>query len=271
MWHQRRELTPQIVALLITGILVLAGLTVWRLVLAPPAHPLLVNFSGETMGTYYTVKLPGVYPAGRVKALSSAIERVLEDVNAKMSTYDPASELSRFNASDSIEPIPMSDDTLMVMALALEVSAATGGAYDVTVGPLVNAWGFGPEGQRRRPTRDEVENLRTRVGYEKLRIDLVAGTAQKLSPTLYVDLSSVAKGFGVDKVAEAVDAEGISDYLIEIGGEVRTRGVNAEGDSWRVGIRKPVDDEVAVWRLIPLSGQSDGDLGRLSELLHGRR
>ena len=111
--------------------------------------------------------------------------------------------------------------------MAQRVSEASGGAFDVTVGPLVNAWGFGPEGRAVDPPSDEeVAALRERVGYRMLEVDEEAQTIRKARPDLYCDLSAIAKGYGVDKVAESLEQAGFQDYMVEIGGEVRARGRN---------------------------------------------
>jgi thiamine biosynthesis lipoprotein len=224
-------------------------------------------FEGATMGTTYTVKVVTQGPLGASSApkqeqVQQVIEERLADVDEKMSTYRPTSELSRFNRSRATEPFPVSAETLEVFAEAQRISAATGGAFDITVGPLVNAWGFGPDGPSNIPSEDDLAALRNSVGYTKLIIDPTAGTARKTDPALYVDLSSVAKGYAVDRVAELLEELDLPNYLVEIGGEVRVNGHNAENAPWQVGIQKPVDDELKPFRIVALTSgaiASSGD------------
>jgi thiamine biosynthesis lipoprotein len=197
-------------------------------------------FEGATMGTIYTVKVvaPEMSEADQA-ATREALRAALDAVDARMSTYKPDSELSRFNRQGDGRPFRFSADTMRVFLLAREVSDATGGAFDVTVGPLVNAWGFGPSKPARPPTDAEIASLRERVGYRNLVIDANAQTVTKTRPDIYADLSAIAKGFGVDEAARSLDARGLANYMVEVGGEVRVRGHNAAGKPWQVGIERP--------------------------------
>lgn len=251
-------------------------LAAWAAACAPAAdRPALHRISGSTMGTTFAVRVvaDGV-GAGRIDALQAAVERVLARVDGRMSTWRPDSELSRFNALRSSEPFPVSADTLAVFRHALEISALTGGAFDVTVAPLVDAWGFGPPGRPAAfPDAAEIERLRARVGYRKLRIDAAASTIRKLHPLLAADLSALAKGYAVDQVAELLRGEGFESYLVEVGGEVRARGRSARGDAWRVGIERPAPGPPGVQRLLGLRGlalATSGDYRNYHEV-EGRR
>jgi thiamine biosynthesis lipoprotein len=207
------------------------------------------------MGTTYRVKavLGGSsFNTPLIDRLGSAVGDTLDSVNRKMSTYDPDSELSEFNGFDAGAAFAISDDTAAVIACALEVAEASGGAFDITVGPLVNAWGFGPGGRRQAPNDDNLSELRARVGYRKLRLDAEARTIQKLESELNCDLSALAKGFAVDKLAEAFDELGVTRYLIEVGGEVRARGTNKRGEPWSLGIEKPSDARRQLQRAVRL-------------------
>jgi thiamine biosynthesis lipoprotein len=195
-----------------------------------------VELRGKTMGTTYLVRCSDI---ADTTGLQAAIDAVLRDVNARMSTYDPQSELARFNRAGTIAPTPLSPPLLELLTLAHQVSAASDGAFDVTVGPLVNAFGFGKDGERSPPDEAELASLRQRVGYRLLTIDRTAGTVTRAVAELEIDLSAIAKGYGVDLVARALEARGIVDYMVEIGGEVRVRGHNAQGQPWRIGIEHP--------------------------------
>ena len=169
-----------------------------------------------------------------------------------MSTYLPDSELSRINATDSAERIPVSASLALVLQAAQEVSRATRGAFDVTVGPLVNLWGFGPEQDFTVPAEEQVNRSLRLVGYEKLRLDPAASTLKKAHNGVSIDLSSIAKGYGVDRIADYLDSLQLDNYLVEIGGEIRARGVNGEQLPWQIGIEQPVAGQRGVQRIIKL-------------------
>lgn len=211
-------------------------------------------FRGATMGTYYTVQVAArALPEERLEELRELIEAELEDVNAKMSTYRPESEISRFNRHAETTPFALSAATLAVISEALETSRLTGGALDVTIAPLVNAWGFGPETSTPELTADEVAALLEQIGSDRLELDFEAGTVSKEAGDLSCDLSSVAKGYGVDRLAEALSSRGLTDFWVEVGGEVRAAGRNGEGRIWRLGIERPRFEPGAVQRIIPLA------------------
>jgi len=224
---------------------------------APPPSAKVFAFEGGTMGTTYTVKVvvPAMTAAERAAA-HDAIRAALDAVDESMSTYKPDSELSRFNRHVGGVPFRLSAETIRVFLLAQEVSDATHGAFDVTVGPLVNAWGFGPIRQASRPTDAELEAIRARVGYRKLVIDAAALTITKTRPDTYADLSAIAKGFGVDQVARALDARGLENYMAEVGGEVRVKGRNAAGIPWQVGIERPEATPRQAHLVVPMSNLS---------------
>ncbi len=221
-------------------------------------HERVPEFSGATMGTVYKVKVVLPDPAGMdLPALQRHIEAALEDVNARMSTYRDDSELSRFNAHASTGPFPVSAATCEVFRLAQEISKQTGGVFDITVGPLVNAWGFGPEDVPENPLSDlEVDALLAHTGYGKIAVDTANLTVQKADPAMYCDLSAIAKGYAVDRVCAILEEAGFRDYMVEVGGEVRTGGVNGEGKPWRIGIVNPDPVQGDIELIVPLSGQS---------------
>ncbi len=213
-------------------------------------------FRGGTMGTYYAVKVAAVegLSEARLAEVRTVIEGELEDVNAKMSTWIEDSELSRFNRHRETEPFEVSAATLEVVAAALEVAELTGGAYDVTIGPLVDAWGFGAGEDLLDLSDDEIRRVAESVGYAMLEVDPEARTLRKRRPDLHCDLSSIAKGYAVDRVAAALLAQGFADVWAEVGGEVRATGRNAEGRVWRLGIERPELEPGALQRILPLDG-----------------
>ncbi|HEY0922042.1 FAD:protein FMN transferase [Rheinheimera pacifica] len=218
----------------------------------PPTEQYQLN--GNTMGTYYVVKF---YTDAAVDktALQHQIDTELELVNDLMSTYRPESELMRFNRHSDGSVFPLSPQTHTVVAEALRIAGQTQGVLDVTVGPLVELWGFGARGRIEHAPDDAIiQQTRAVVGFDKLT--LTAQGLQKANPELAVDLSPIAKGFGVDQVAAILEQNGITNYLVEIGGEMRLKGVKPEQQPWKIAIEKPVNNERAVQRiLVP------GDIG----------
>ena len=233
-------------------------------------------FSGDTMGTTYHIKVvaPESQMDNQSDAVAAAIQERLDRVIALMSTYEPNSELSRFNAQTDNTPFAVAPETFNVFQIAQQVSAETSGAFDVTVGPLVNAWGFGADGKRSEPTQEDIAALLKRVGYQKLTLDPLTSTVQKQQADLYCDLSSVAEGYAVDLVAEKLDALHLENYMVEIGGEVRTRGKNRANQPWQIGIQKPDEQGLVAGAVVALSGQSlstSGDYRKFIESPDGRR
>ena len=241
---------------------------------------LLYSLQGGVFGTYYVVKLvvdrdavAVAEPSPEERALPF-IEEELAEVDRLMSTYRDDSEISAFNRQQTVEPIAVSPQTLEVFTAAVELAELTGGALDITVGPLVEAWGFGPSGVGgTAPADAALEEMLARVGYDKLRLDAEAGTITKTVPDLDCDLSSLAKGYGVDRVLERLVAEGFDHVLVEIGGEVRTAGQNLSGEPWRLGIERPMASRGEVQRVVALENESlatSGDYRQYREV-DGRR
>lgn len=212
---------------------------------APAAD--LWSLDGSTMGTTYMVKISGT-PDGEdwLEETSFAIEAELRRVNDQMSTYLKTSELSRFNDWASTDWFPVSRQTADVVQLALEIGDRSGGRLDVTVGPLVDRWSFGP-GKRSRdvPRDDEIESIRRKVGHSHLEVRMDPPAIKKTIPELRVDLSAIGKGHGVDRVVALLKSRGADNVFVEIGGEVRVRGMKQTPRGpvpWKVGVQKPDAD-----------------------------
>ncbi len=213
-----------------------------------------LQFSGSTMGSTYTVKLGA---AGQDAAgLSALVQATLDDIEGRMSLFRDDSELAAFNRAGAGAPIAMTDGFAAVLAAAVDVSHWSGGAFDVTVAPLVETWGFGTRKTRTVPTATALADERRRVDWHSLVLDKSKRSVTKRHAGLQVDLGGIAKGYGVDRVAAALDARGVEHYMIEAGGELRTRGVNAVGEPWRIGIEEPdAMPQRARWA-VPLSGRA---------------
>jgi thiamine biosynthesis lipoprotein len=203
------------------------------------------------MGTTYHVKVVDTPDEIVAEALQFDIDEVLSEINRQMSTYDPDSELSRFNRSSSTDWVATSPGLAEVVDAALRISQLTEGAFDVTVGPLVNLWGFGPAPQTNGVPADRaVAEARARVGYQRIQVRTSPPAIRKDRADVDLDLSAIAKGYGVDQIAEYLEALGITNYLVEIGGELRGRGHNARGVDWTVAIEKPTPGERLVEQVI---------------------
>ncbi len=208
------------------------------------------QLSGQTMGTTWNVTVVPAEGSSLAPALQTDIQGILDAVNASMSTYREDSEISRFNALAPGEWQQISTDFYRVLSAAIGVGRESGGAFDVTVGPLVDRWGFGPVPAREElPTQDEIQSLLTQVGQDQLRVDGEGSRLRKLAPRR-LDLSSIAKGFAVDEVARQLESVGIVNYLVEVGGEMRLSGHSPRGDTWRIAIEEPDSEGRAVARAI---------------------
>ena len=204
-------------------------------------QPTVVVFSGPTMGTRYTVRVvvPSLDDDERDR-IQMAIEAELALADRLLSTWNAESELSRFNAHASTEPFPLAPETMGLLEIAREVTELSGGAFDVTVGPLVQAWGFGPAGPPpRTPSAEALAELRTRVGQGLLRLDPGAGTAAKTRPDVACDLSALAPGWTADRIAAALGDLGHRRLIVDVGGEVAARGRRVDGTRWRVAVEAP--------------------------------
>ena len=170
-----------------------------------------------------------------------------KDIEAELAKVDAS--LSPFNERSIITAVNENRDTVVnkmfsdVFALAMKISDSTNGAFDITVAPLVNAWGFGFKGGA-MPSHHQVDSLKALVGYHK--VSLTNGRVSKTDPRIMLDCSSIAKGYGCDVVAKFLSAKGIDNYMVEIGGEIVTHGISEKRLPWKIGVTKPVDDSLSV-------------------------
>ncbi|MEM8556076.1 MAG: FAD:protein FMN transferase [Pseudomonadota bacterium] len=219
----------------------------------PFGAPESFTISGETMGTTYNVTVVDPPRGVDETTVSAAIEGALANVNGKMNNWNPGSEVSQFSASDSTDPVPASSEMVTVMAEANRINALSGGKFDVTLAPLINLWGFGPkEPGEPIPSDAEIEAALEHVGQSTL-LTLRDDTLQKALPQVSVNLSAIAKGYGVDAIGGALENEGIARYLVEIGGDLLAKGQNAEDRPWSIGIERPDAAQQTVEVIIPVS------------------
>ncbi|MCA9127541.1 MAG: FAD:protein FMN transferase [Planctomycetales bacterium] len=236
--------------------------------------PVVQMLSGQTMGTTYSIKLVPTEQMPPLEELAERIEQELESVNRQMSTYRDDSEISNFNAFRSLDWFSVSSQTAQTVATAIDISAASQGAFDVTVSPLVNLWGFGPQGQATSvPDQATINDTLAKCGYQHLQVRLEPPALRKDLADIEVDLSAIAKGHGVDRVAELLEDEGVRSYFVEIGGEVRTKGAKADGKPWRVGIERPTVSSRLLHMALELDDQAiatSGNYRNYYQLGNGR-
>ena len=214
------------------------------------------KLSGRTMGTTWSVVVANPITSHDQEVLQANIETVLAEVNRQMSTYDPTSEISQFNQSDQLDTwYPVSELFAMTTAKALGFSEVSNGAFDPTIGPLVNLWGFGPDaGVEALPSEVVIGEAKSQVGFASISVrapETDGGSAIRKSAQRRLDLSAIAKGLGVDQVYRLLDDQGYANFLVEIGGEVRVKG-DKDGLGWKIAVEKPIRGERAVEQLLAL-------------------
>lgn len=236
-------------------------------------QPDIEEFGGSAMGTSWSVQMYGL-PAGVSRSqMQGDFEQLLDLVDRQMSIYRDDSYITRFNRAGPGETLVIPPDFNQVLTTALELAKASGGAFDPTVGPLVELWGFGGEGASSEPPpREEIEALREKVGWERLEFDSASGELTQPGD-IYLDVAAVAKGHAVDRLADLLDARGVSSYLVSIGGDMRIRGRKADGEPWRVGIERPTAGSRDIHRVVAprdIAMTSSGDYRNFFEY-DGRR
>ncbi|HCI5935652.1 TPA: FAD:protein FMN transferase ApbE [Klebsiella quasipneumoniae subsp. quasipneumoniae] len=222
---------------------------------ATPASTATV-LDGKTMGTFWRVSVIGVDEA-KAQALRAKVQAQLDADERLLSTWKNDSALMRFNHAADTRPWPVSEAMADIVTLSLRIGAKTDGAMDITVGPLVNLWGFGPDKQPvATPDAQAIAAAKARTGLQHLQVINQSGRQflQKDIPDLFVDLSTVGEGYAADHLARLMEQEGISRYLVSVGGALVSRGMNGEGKPWRVAIQKPTDRENAVQAIVDING-----------------
>ena len=204
-------------------------------------HPIII---GDTMGTEYSITLKGYVSRNAIKELQQVIDEQLVEINRQMSTWDPDSEISLFNASEESGPFPVSPAFAEVVTRAIEFSDSTSGAFDPTLQPVLNLWGFGSDSEEQKiPSDEEIANALAYTGADMVWLE--DGTnLWKAAPAVNIDLGAIAKGHGVDVLGQLLTSAGYADWFVEIGGEVAVRGLNPAGNPWRVGIQYPSSNPI---------------------------
>ena len=217
------------------------------------------TLGGRTMGTAWTATWHG--SRGNTDAVPASVvadelQRLLDRVDGMMSTWRDDSEISRFNSAMSTDWFTVSHDTMRVLRRALEIAAESGGAFDVTVSPLVDLWGFGVAGRRPTPDEEQVAAAIGRVGWRKLEVRAEPPSVRKSEPEVTVNLSAIAKGYAVDLLGVYLDSIAVAGYLVEVGGETRVQGARADGSPWRIGIEEPLAGQRRVRQVLAVAGET---------------
>lgn len=226
-------------------------------------------FSGKTMGPIrFKVVLAHnerqkFQEVEELSKVANTIEFELSEVNRLMSTYLPDSDVSRFNAFDKSDQwFDVDPATATVVDRALQISRKTDGAFDITIGPVVDLWGFGPNKEKQNvPSPDSIANLLEHVGHDKLKVRLDPPALSKTSAQVQIDLSAIAKGYAVDRIVSAMSEMGYQDFLVEVGGEVAVRGEKKKDDPWLVGIMQPIASVTSVRERIRVADQAVASSG----------
>ncbi|WP_441316752.1 FAD:protein FMN transferase [Halomonas sp. hl-4] len=217
-----------------------------------------VKLEGNIFGTFYQVTMADPLTQGQVNELEAGIEEELESVDQSMSTYRDDAELMAFNQAPLGEWQPLSDGLIDVMAISQSIAEASDGAFDITIGDLVNLWSFGPEARPEEvPSDQELDERLGRVGFDAIDLDPQALEARR-TRDVFVDLSAIAKGYATDRVAAYLDQQGIEHYLVNLGGDLITRGYRNidEQTAWRIGIEVPENGEQRAEHVLPLDSIS---------------
>lgn len=218
--------------------------------------PHFVELSGPIMGTTYHIKFYRSSNSIEESQIKSEVIAAMQLVDSLMSTYKKTSEITLFNHSDTDKWVTLSPETFDVVAASIEISELSSGAFDITIGPLVRSWGFGPDARPVRiPSDESVHKMLQKIGYHKLSLDK-AYLALRKEDDIELDLSAIAKGYAVDKVAEVLEKFNIFSYLVEIGGEVRASGKKNDNSDWVLAIESPVDDMRQVWKKIVIGNNA---------------
>ncbi len=216
-----------------------------------------VKLQGKAIGTTYLIVAYNLPVGLGVKKIQQGVEQVVADVNSVMSLFKADSELSRFNAYKGTDWFAVSKELAGVVGKAKQVSLLTGGAFDMTVAQLVNLWGFGPEKRPEKiPTAAQVKKAQAEMGSDFVPVRSEPPALKKLRPSISIDLAAIAKGYCVDAVSGWLEQSGVSDFMVEIGGEIRTAGTKPGNAPWLIGVEKPVAGNRAVQAVIELGGRA---------------
>ena len=219
---------------------------------ALPASAETLKLNGKTMGSYYAISIDGAAESDAAE-IQKEMEVVLADVNRQMSTWDPESEISKFNQSDSTDWFPVSPGFAEVVLESIRLYKFTDGAFDPTVAPLIDLWGFGAKRPKSFPTQEAIDLARSKTGMQFIEAQLEPPSIRKTRPDLTLNLSALAPGHGSDRLSEQLTKQGYPAQVVDIGGEVRAGAIKANGEKWRLGVESPLGE---IQRAIELTEKS---------------
>jgi len=230
----------------------------------------MIEITGFSMGTSYSIKIvkqPGSPDSG---SLRGQIEKLLSDIDERMSTYLTGSEVSEFNSYQKTDWFSVSQLTFEVVKEGLRISQLSQGAFDITIGGLVELWGFGSKEQKEVvPDKKTLAQLLRNVGYKKIELREKPPAIRKIDSNIVIDLSAIAKGYAVDRVTQYLEGIGVENFLVEVGGEIRTRGLKQKLQPWRVAIERPLSGKRSVYRVVAMNNMAmatSGDYRNFFEL-----
>jgi thiamine biosynthesis lipoprotein len=226
--------------IVIACVLLLIAYALWRQ-LSVEKPSVETRIGGRIFGSTYSIVINGLSKISRSEIMAR-VEKRLSEIDATFSGWRDDSELARINRAEAGTPISISKDFARVLKEALHLAEMTDGAYDITVGPLVRLWGFGPNGARPKPTAQEILEAEDKVGFRNLKFKGTSLT--KLKDGMVIDLSSKVPGYAADQIGALLEDIGVSDYIVEVGGEITLRGRSPKGELWTVGIETPKDNEM---------------------------
>jgi len=219
---------------------------------AIPTRADMLKLNGTTMGSYYAITIDGASESNAAE-IQTEIEAVLADVNRQMSTWDPESEISRFNQSESTDWFPVSPGFAAVVLESIRIHRVTNGAFDPTVAPLIELWGFGASRPKSFPTQEAIDQARSKTGMQFIEAQQEPQSIRKGRPDLTLNLSALAPGHGSDQLSEHLTKLGYPSHVVDISGEVRTGTIKANGEKWRLGVESPLGE---IQRVIELTEKS---------------
>jgi len=272
MVSQIAAASPRRWIIVLGGVASAIGVIAWMM-LAPQgttpanasARPAIITVSGKAMGGTWSVKVRQLPPKQTQEQLQAMVAAALERVEGQMSTYRPGSALSQFNKHRGTDWFSVPAELAGVVDEAQRVSEQSGGAFDVTIGTLVNLWGFGPEisglGKGQVPAEEDIAAARSHVGYARLHVQLSPPALRKDDPEIFVDLGGIGKGYAAGQMAVALDAAGLKDYLITFDNEVRARGVSDQHRAWHAALELPKSDSRRMTREFELHDEAISSSG----------
>ncbi len=227
----------------------------WAFLSACQEPNTVTSLSGRTMGTGYIIKYVAPDLNQTSEEVKKQVDQLLVDINQEMSTYIPDSEISKLNQNRTGNWIELSPRLFTVVVAAESINQLSDGAFDATIGPLVNLWGFGPDGKHVLPNQTQIDQAKQVIGFEHLQIDKERQSLKKKRPDIYLDLSAIAKGYGVDLVGQFLSDIGIDNYMVDIGGEIKTRGTK-KGEFWKIGIETPDPSSRTIQKILAISNMA---------------